>query len=120
MLEKRFTSEYAAAFHEWLATDPFTNPDAPAGPGYMPSFENPAMAKAAELNAQASADFATGTEARRPRTGTYAKRCCSRRSCSSWRSRSGSESGACGSPRTRWPFGLLAYTLYGVGSLPRI
>ncbi len=64
MLEKRFTPAYAAAFREWLALDPFTNPDAPPGPGYMPGFANPSMTKAATLNAQASANFAEGTEAR--------------------------------------------------------
>ena len=64
MLEKRFTPEYAAAFQDWLATDPFANPDAPPGPGYMPGFENPSMAKGAKLNAQASGYFTRGTEAR--------------------------------------------------------
>lgn len=64
MMEERFSPAYAAAFDDWLATDPFTNPDAPAGPGFMPGFSNPQMAKAEELNAQASSDFAAGTEAR--------------------------------------------------------
>ena len=31
MLENRFTPEYAAAFDDWLALDPFTNPDVPRG-----------------------------------------------------------------------------------------
>jgi hypothetical protein len=64
MLVARFTPEYADAFQEWLATDPFTNPDAPAGPAYMPGFANPLMTKAAQLNDQASVYFATGTTAR--------------------------------------------------------
>ncbi|HEY6568458.1 MAG TPA: hypothetical protein VI341_13160, partial [Actinomycetota bacterium] len=38
MLERRFTPDYAEAFQDWLATDPFTNPDAPPGPAAMPGF----------------------------------------------------------------------------------
>jgi hypothetical protein len=64
MLEARFTPDYATAFHAWLATDPFTNADAPPGPAAMPAYANPSMTKAAKLNAEASADFAEGTEAR--------------------------------------------------------
>ena len=63
-LERRFTPEYAKAFQEWLTTDPFSDPDAPPGPAAMPSYANPGLGKAAQLNAQASGDFATGTEAR--------------------------------------------------------
>ena len=61
---RRFSPDYRAAFHEWLATDPLHDPSAPAGPGYMPGFTNPNLQKADELNAQASTDFADGTEAR--------------------------------------------------------
>ena len=64
LLEKRFSPAYADAFDEWVLTDPFSDPDAPAGPGYMPGFANPAMTKAEQLNAQAQADFASGTTAR--------------------------------------------------------
>ena len=64
LFEKRFTPEYKAAFDEWLDTDPFHDPNAPPGPGAMPGFTNPDMAEAAQLNAQASADFAEGTTAR--------------------------------------------------------
>lgn len=64
MLEKRFSPDYAAAFQEWLGTDPFNDPSAPPGPGYMPGFENPSMTKAATLNAQASVYFTDGTQAR--------------------------------------------------------
>ena len=64
MIAARFTPEYADAFQAWLATDPFTNTDAPAGPAYMPGFANPLMTKAAQLNDQASVYFATGTTAR--------------------------------------------------------
>lgn len=64
LLEKRFSPDYAAAFQSWLGTDPFTDPNAPPGPGYMPGFENPLTTKAASLNAEASVYFADGTEAR--------------------------------------------------------
>jgi hypothetical protein len=120
MLEKRFTPEYAAAFREWLATDPFTNPDAPAGPGYMPGFQNPAMAKAAELNAQASADFAAGTDARETanryvrQTVLFASVLFLVAVAQRFRQRSVQIAA------NALAFGLLAYTLYGVGTLPRI
>ena len=61
---RRFTPDYLVAFNAWLATDPFTNPNAPAGPGVMPQYHNPYLAKADRLNAQASATFDTGTSAR--------------------------------------------------------
>ena len=61
---RRFTPEYRSAFQAWLKTDPFTNPAAPAGPGYMPQYRNPQLEEAKRLNAQASATFDEGTEAR--------------------------------------------------------
>ena len=64
LLERRFTPDYAEAFHRWLATEPFTDPSAPPGPAAMPGYTNPGMVQAAQLNGQASADFAAGTEAR--------------------------------------------------------
>jgi hypothetical protein len=63
-LEQRFSPEYHTAFRAWLRTDPFTDPSAAAGPGYMPGFLQPDLAKADELNAEASALFAQGTDAR--------------------------------------------------------
>jgi hypothetical protein len=63
-LERRFTPDYAEAFQDWLDADPFHNPDAPPGPAAVPGYTNPGLAKAAQLNAQASADFTAGTEAR--------------------------------------------------------
>ena len=63
-LVRRFSSDYAKAFQEWLQTDPFNDPTAPAGPGYMPGFTNPNLEAAKGLNAQASAMFAEGTESR--------------------------------------------------------
>lgn len=60
----RFTPDYKAAFDAWLTTDPFNNPKAPAGPGYMPGYVNPDFATAARLNKEASARFDAGTQAR--------------------------------------------------------
>src|SRR5262245_7941081 len=63
-LEGRFSPDYRVAFEEWLDTDPFTDPSAPPGPGYMPGFQNASLRHAARLNARASAYFDRGTEAR--------------------------------------------------------
>ena len=38
MLVRRFSPEYRTAFAAWLDTEPFTNPDAPPGPGYLPEY----------------------------------------------------------------------------------
>lgn len=63
-LERRFSPDYHSAFEAWLETDPFTNPEAPPGPSYMPGFHNPHLRSAARLNARASSYFDSGTEAR--------------------------------------------------------
>jgi hypothetical protein len=63
-LVRRFSSGYRTAFHAWLRTHPFTDPSAPAGPGYMPGFSQPDLVQADELNAEASGLFAQGTSAR--------------------------------------------------------
>ena len=64
ILVRRFSPEYRAAFTAWLATDPFTNPDAPPGPGYLPEYHNPGMEQAEKLNEHAAALEEAGTEAR--------------------------------------------------------
>jgi hypothetical protein len=63
ILVRRFTPDYRSAFQAWLKTSPFTNPAAPAGPGYMPEFRNPSLEQAKQLNAQASGTFDAGTTA---------------------------------------------------------
>lgn len=63
-IERRFTADYHAAFEQWLATDPFTNPDAPAGPAYVPGYSNPNADRTAHRNDEASRVFDEGTEAR--------------------------------------------------------
>ena len=64
MFARRFSPEYRSAFEAWLKTDPFTDPAAPPGPGYMPGYRNPGLEEARRLNAQASAAFEAGTAAR--------------------------------------------------------
>lgn len=61
---RRFTPDYRVAFAAWLKTEPFTNPAAPPGPGYMPQYRNPSLESAARLNTLASATFDQGTAAR--------------------------------------------------------
>jgi hypothetical protein len=61
---RRFTPDYKVAFLAWLKTNPFTNPAAPPGPGYMPQYRNPDLEAAARLNTTASATFDQGSTAR--------------------------------------------------------
>jgi hypothetical protein len=61
---RRFSDEYRVAFDAWLKTHPFTNPDAPAGPMFMPEYHNAQTEHAAELEDQATEAFDEGTEAR--------------------------------------------------------
>ena len=44
--ERRFRPQLRVAFDVWLATDPDTNPNAPAGPQSMPEYVEPDVAKA--------------------------------------------------------------------------
>jgi hypothetical protein len=60
----RFTRDYKYAFDAWVATDPFTNPQAPAGPANMPQYNNPYLSQASRLNAEAAKTFDQGTSAR--------------------------------------------------------
>jgi hypothetical protein len=61
--EKRFRPEYDVAFKAWLATKPFTNPDAPKGPQYMPQYEPTGEALAKKLDAEADERYAEGQHA---------------------------------------------------------
>jgi hypothetical protein len=63
-LERRFTPDYRTSFEAWLRTDPDNNPSAPAGPGYMPHFQNPHLEEAKRLNERAGEAFERGTLAR--------------------------------------------------------
>src|SRR4051812_12368423 len=64
VLEKRMTPDYHVAFTAWLATDPFNNPNAPAGPAAMPQYRNPHAERAVHLNDKATETFSNGTAAR--------------------------------------------------------
>jgi hypothetical protein len=61
---QRFSPEFTAAFQAWLATDPFTNPDALPGPSFMPQYLNPQIQQGLAVNAQADRMFDAGTRAR--------------------------------------------------------
>jgi hypothetical protein len=61
---ERFSPEYREAFDAWLALRPFSNPDAPPGPSFMPEYRNPQIEAADELNEQARTTFDEGTESR--------------------------------------------------------
>jgi hypothetical protein len=61
--ENRFRPNYDFAFRAWLATKPFTNPNAPKGPQYMPQYHPLGGKLAATLDAQADAYYAEGQHA---------------------------------------------------------
>ena len=61
--ERRFRPQFHVAFNAWLATDPFTNPNAPPGPTYMPQYVQPERAQVNRLDAQADANYALGEAA---------------------------------------------------------
>jgi len=61
--QKYFLPAYRVAFDAWLATKPFTNPNAPAGPEAMPQFRPPGAALARALDTRADAYYAQGQKA---------------------------------------------------------
>jgi len=61
--ERRFRPGYRAAFEAWLATHPFSNPDAPAGPQAMPQYKPTGEAASKRLDAEADAHYAEGQHA---------------------------------------------------------
>jgi hypothetical protein len=61
--ERRFRPQYRVAFEAWLATDPFTNPDAPAGPQSMPEYVPTGLADSRVLDREADEFLAEGQEA---------------------------------------------------------
>jgi hypothetical protein len=60
---RRMRPGYRPAFTAWLATDPAHNPNAPAGPAYMPQYVIPQESAAKVHDAQAEVEFAKGAEA---------------------------------------------------------
>jgi hypothetical protein len=63
LAEKRMRPGYRPAFDAWQATDPEHNPNAPAGPSYMPQYVVPQDVVAKRLDAQADAAFVKGAKA---------------------------------------------------------
>jgi hypothetical protein len=61
--EKRFRPEFRPAFAAWLATDPFSNSNAPPGPLYMPEYKDDLTGQADRLEAEAAALFEDGKAA---------------------------------------------------------
>ena len=51
--ERRFRPGYKVAFDAWLATHPFTNPNAPPGAQSMPQYKPPGAAASKALDAKA-------------------------------------------------------------------
>ena len=63
LAEKRMRPGYLPAFKAWLATDPAHNPNAPAGPSYMPQYVIPQETASAKYDSQANAAFSRGEAA---------------------------------------------------------
>ncbi len=61
--ERRFRAPFLVAFNAWIATHPFTNPNAPKGPTYMPEYVRPDQARGAALDAKADRLFDVGAVA---------------------------------------------------------
>src|SRR5215831_6239559 len=61
--EYRFRPEFLVAFSAWMKTHPFTNPDAPKGPTYMPQYRQPLLAESVRLDAVADGHYALGEAA---------------------------------------------------------
>jgi hypothetical protein len=61
--EYRFRPDFLVAFDAWLKTHPFTDPNAPKGPTYMPEYHQPELAQANLLDARADTHYAAGEQA---------------------------------------------------------
>jgi hypothetical protein len=61
---RRFSPEFETAFDAWIATHPFSNPDSPPGPSFMPQYRNPQIDEGNAMNDEANAIFDEGTQAR--------------------------------------------------------
>ena len=64
LLERRFLPSYKEAFERWVELAPWTAPDTPPGPAYMPGYEDPLTEKATELDKEASHAFDLGVSTR--------------------------------------------------------
>lgn len=61
--ERRFRPQYDVAFRAWLRTKPFTNPNAPKGPQYMPQYKPTGAELSRRLDERADELYASGEEA---------------------------------------------------------
>jgi len=61
---RRFSPAFKTAFDAWIASHPFSNPDAPPGPSFMPQYTNPQIEQGDALNEEATGIFEEGTQAR--------------------------------------------------------
>jgi hypothetical protein len=64
MFEKRFRPEYAAAYLAWMKTDPLHNPNAVAGPSFMPEYRSERLERARALSEQARSEYESGVQNR--------------------------------------------------------
>lgn len=62
--QRRFRPELQVAFTAWMATNPFTNPNAPPGPLFMPQYKVSQDELANQLDAQAATTFDKGQAAK--------------------------------------------------------
>jgi hypothetical protein len=60
---QRFRPQFLVAFDAWLKTNPFTNPNAPKGPTYMPQYAQPELAQSNLLDTRADNYYALGETA---------------------------------------------------------
>ena len=118
VLERRFTPEYKEAFDAWLELDPLNDPDAPAGPGQMPQFEDPELEQSTELSAQATESFEEAVHARETGDDFVRTTVILAGSSSSSPSASASMSGACASAAPALAGAFLVYGIVLLTSLP--
>jgi hypothetical protein len=67
---RRFRPEFEPAFDAWIATEPFTNPDAPLTPFAMPEYRVSDSVRSSELNAQAG-EHSSDAESANQRADNY-------------------------------------------------
>lgn len=63
LYQKRFRVEFRPAFEAWLATNPFDNANAPAGPLLMPQYKVSLLEQANQLEADAAKAYDKGQAA---------------------------------------------------------
>ena len=60
---RRFRPQYEVAFRAWLATHPFTNPNAPKGPQFMPQYHPTGAVESVALDNEADSLYSEGEHA---------------------------------------------------------